>query len=79
VTVALFRDRRIFIAAVLIQHYWQACFTKLKEQLGIERLMIAAGGRVAWLRRDWDPDHQLMGKGVTLTEEELMKFKRVIK
>jgi len=31
--------------------------------------MILAGGRVAWLLRDWDPDHQLMGKGVALTEE----------
>ncbi len=28
--------------------------------------------------RDWDPDHQKMGKGVTLTEEELMKLKNLL-
>ncbi len=28
--------------------------------------------------RDWDPEHQKMGKGVTLTEEELMKLKEVL-
>ncbi len=28
--------------------------------------------------RDWDPEHQKMGKGVTLTEEELMKLKDVL-
>ena len=28
--------------------------------------------------RDWDPEHQKMGKGVTLTEEELMIFKELL-
>jgi hypothetical protein len=28
--------------------------------------------------RDWDPDHEKMGKGVTLNEEELMKLKEVL-
>jgi len=28
--------------------------------------------------RDWDPDHQKMGKGVTLTEDELKKLKEVL-
>jgi len=28
--------------------------------------------------RDWDPEHQKMGKGVTLTEEELMKLKELL-
>ena len=28
--------------------------------------------------RDWDPDHQKMGKGATLTEEELKKLKEVL-
>jgi len=28
--------------------------------------------------RDWDSDHQKMGKGVTLTEEELMKLKELL-
>ena len=25
--------------------------------------------------RDWDPDHQKMGKGVTLTEDEMKQLK----
>lgn len=29
--------------------------------------------------RDWDPEHEKMGKGVTLTEEEMMKLKELIK
>jgi hypothetical protein len=29
--------------------------------------------------RDWDPEHQKMGKGVTLSEEELMKLKGLLK
>ncbi len=28
--------------------------------------------------RDWDPEHEKMGKGVTLTEEELKKLKDVL-
>ncbi len=28
--------------------------------------------------RDWDPEHQKMGKGVTLTEEELKKLKELL-
>ncbi len=28
--------------------------------------------------RDWDPEHEKMGKGVTLTEEEMMKLKELI-
>ncbi len=28
--------------------------------------------------RDWDPEHQKMGKGVTLTEEELKKLKEIL-
>ncbi len=28
--------------------------------------------------RDWDPEHFKMGKGVTLTEEELMKLKELL-
>ena len=28
--------------------------------------------------RDWDPDHQKMGKGVTLTEDELNKLKELL-
>jgi hypothetical protein len=29
--------------------------------------------------RDWSPDHEKMGKGVTLTEEELVKLGEAIK
>ncbi len=28
--------------------------------------------------RDWAPDHEKMGKGVTLTEEELAELKKII-
>ncbi len=28
--------------------------------------------------RDWAPDHEKMGKGVTLTEEELNKLKNIL-
>lgn len=28
--------------------------------------------------REWSPDHQKMGKGVTLTKEELRKLKEIL-
>ena len=28
--------------------------------------------------RDWAPDHEKMGKGVTLTEEEALKLKELL-
>ena len=28
--------------------------------------------------RDWDPEHEKMGKGVTLTEDELRKLKELM-
>lgn len=28
--------------------------------------------------RDWAPDHEKMGKGITLTKEELMELKKVL-
>jgi hypothetical protein len=28
--------------------------------------------------RDWDPEHEKMGKGVTLTEEELKGLKQLL-
>ena len=28
--------------------------------------------------RDWDPDHAKMGKGVTLTEDEIRKLKELL-
>ncbi len=29
--------------------------------------------------RDWAPDHEKMGKGVTLTEDEVAKLKELLK
>ena len=29
--------------------------------------------------RTWDPNHEKMGKGITLTKEELMQLKSVLK
>jgi hypothetical protein len=29
--------------------------------------------------RDWDPDHQKMGKGITLTEDELKNLLELLK
>ena len=28
--------------------------------------------------RDWDPDHEKMGKGVTLTKDEVRKLKELL-
>ena len=28
--------------------------------------------------RDWAPEHEKMGKGITLTEEEISKLKQII-
>lgn len=28
--------------------------------------------------RDWDPNHEKMGKGVTLTEDEIRKLKKLL-
>ena len=28
--------------------------------------------------RDWSPDHEKMGKGITLTEEEISKLKELL-
>lgn len=36
------------------------------------------GGEPKYDVRDWSPDHEKMGKGVTFTEEELQKLKSLI-
>lgn len=28
--------------------------------------------------RDWSPEHERMGKGVTLTKEEILELKRIL-
>jgi hypothetical protein len=35
-------------------------------------------GRLKIDIRDWAPEHEKMGKGVTLTEEELKKLKELL-
>ncbi|MFC7393426.1 YdbC family protein [Scopulibacillus cellulosilyticus] len=29
--------------------------------------------------RDWSPEHEKMGKGITLTEEEIIQLKQVLR
>lgn len=36
------------------------------------------GGEPKYDIRDWSPDHEKMGKGVTLSEDELRKLKELI-
>ena len=36
------------------------------------------GGEPKYDIRDWSPDHEKMGKGITLTEAELQSLKAVI-
>ena len=37
------------------------------------------GGAPKYDIRDWAPEHEKMGKGVTLSEEELEKLKELLK
>ena len=36
------------------------------------------GGEPKYDLRDWAPEHEKMGKGITMTEEELRSLKRVL-
>ena len=36
------------------------------------------GGAPKYDLRDWAPDHEKMGKGITLTEEEAQKLKELL-
>ncbi len=36
------------------------------------------GGEPKYDIREWAPDHERMGKGVTLTEEEMEKLKSIL-
>lgn len=41
--------------------------------------LVSWNGRKAKIDiRDWDQDHNRMGKGVTLTKEELIKLKEIL-
>ncbi|WP_312369461.1 YdbC family protein [Lachnoclostridium sp.] len=36
------------------------------------------GGEPKYDIRDWAPEHEKMGKGTTLTKEEIMKLKEIL-
>lgn len=36
------------------------------------------GGKAKYDIRDWSPDHEKMGKGVSLTPEELTELKKLL-
>lgn len=36
------------------------------------------GGTPKYDIRDWSPDHEKMGKGITLTDEEAKKLKKLL-
>lgn len=45
----------------------------------LELNLVSWGGRDAkYDIRSWSPDHQKMGKGVTLTQEELEALKKIL-
>lgn len=45
----------------------------------LELNLVSWGGRPAkYDVRSWSPDHQKMGKGVTLTKEELIALKEML-
>ncbi|MBR6341587.1 MAG: hypothetical protein IKR64_06775 [Treponema sp.] len=45
----------------------------------LELNLVSWGGRPAkYDIRSWSPDHQKMGKGVTLTKEELLSLKELL-
>ena len=45
----------------------------------LELNKVSGGGRPAKFDlRSWSPDHQKMGKGVTLTDEEIKKLGEII-
>lgn len=62
---------------------------EIKEQIGIlginsrnwtkeVNLISWNGGTPKYDIRDWDPTHQRMSKGVTLSEEEFSNLKKII-
>lgn len=45
----------------------------------LELNLVSWGGRPAkYDIRSWSPDHQKMGKGITLTKEELVSLKKLL-
>ena len=42
------------------------------------KLVCWSDGAPKYDLRDWDPNHEKMGKGVTLTEDEIRKLKTLL-
>ena len=56
-----------------------AVISESKSGWKMELNKVSWGGRPAkYDIRSWSPDHQKMGKGLTLSEEELKKLKSVL-
>ena len=54
-------------------------FSKSKSCLTTELNLVSWGGRdPKYDIRSWSPDHNKMGKGVTLTKEELIELKNLL-
>lgn len=57
----------------MIQRYW---FENDVEMYGAQ--IYFSNGVFTIGYRDWAPEHEKMGKGVTLTEDEMMKLKELL-
>ena len=54
-------------------------FSKSKSGWTTELNLVSWGGREPkYDIRSWSPDHNKMGKGVTLTKEELIELKKLL-
>jgi hypothetical protein len=54
-------------------------FSSSKGGWTMELNTVSWGGRPAkYDIRSWSPDHQKMGKGLTLSKEELVAFKKLL-
>lgn len=54
-------------------------FSESKSGWTMELNMVSWGGREPkYDIRSWAPDHQKMGKGVTMTKEELVALKKLL-
>lgn len=54
-------------------------FSENKSGWTMELNMVSWGGRASkYDIRSWAPDHQKMGKGVTMTKEELVALKKLL-
>ena len=63
----------------------QTLFYKINKYLKFENDVEMYGAQIYFSNgvftigyRDWAPEHEKMGKGVTLTEDEMMKLKELL-